>query len=132
MKCLQCGEEIFLPHAGQKFCSKKCCNAYHQKEKRILDDRQCEFCGETFTPYWRSQTFCRRCKELLKTNPKRPPSQKKSDKTLEEWVREARECNLDYGNYRALIAAGKTYEELKATADTRTAVKHAHKPSRFI
>ncbi|MBR3499709.1 MAG: hypothetical protein IKO05_12115 [Selenomonadaceae bacterium] len=47
-------------------------------------------------------------------------------------MREARECNLDYGNYRALIAAGKTYEELKATADTRTAVKHAHKPSRFI
>lgn len=53
-------------------------------------------------------------------------------KTLEDWVREARECNLDYGNYRALIAAGKTFEELKATAGTRTAGEHAHKQSRFI
>lgn len=39
----------------------------------------------------------------------------KPTKTLSDWAREAAECGLDYGNYRALIERqGKTFEELKA------------------
>lgn len=51
----------------------------------------------------------------------------KSNKTLSEWCREAAECNLDYGNYRALIEhCGKTYKELKDTADTRCVKARYH------
>lgn len=48
-------------------------------------------------------------------------------KPLEEWCREARECGLDYGNYRALINMGKTYEELKAQAEYRGGSAHSHR-----
>ena len=36
-----------------------------------------------------------------------------SPKTLDDWLREADACGLDYGTYRALIAQGKTFEQLK-------------------
>ena len=39
-------------------------------------------------------------------NPSKP-------KTLDDWSREANDCKLDYGTYRALIGMGKTFEELK-------------------
>lgn len=47
-------------------------------------------------------------------------------KTLDDWTREAFECNLDYGTYRALIAAGRTFAELKAQADARHPQTHSH------
>lgn len=36
------------------------------------------------------------------------------DKPMDEWIREARECDLDYGTYRTLIEQGKTFEQVKA------------------
>ena len=45
-------------------------------------------------------------------------------KTLDDWAREAAECNLDYGTYRALIAAGKTFEQLKV--EQRSPQFHSH------
>ena len=48
------------------------------------------------------------------------------NKSLSDWVHEARECNLDYGTYRALRNLGKSFEELKATADTKRVPTHAH------
>ena len=53
-------------------------------------------------------------------------AQGKPVKTLEDWAREADECNLDYGTYRALIAAGRTFEQLKAQADRRNPQTHSH------
>ena len=47
-------------------------------------------------------------------------------KTLDDWAREADECNLDYGTYRALIAAGRTFAELKAQADAHHPQTHSH------
>ena len=51
-------------------------------------------------------------------------AQGKPVKTLDDWAREADECNLDYGTYRALIAAGKTFEQLKACR--RSPQTHSH------
>lgn len=60
--------------------------------------------------YNRYKSFCSaRCEKEYKL--------KFSDgepKTLDDWVREATECGLDYGNYRALISMGKTYEQIKS------------------
>lgn len=50
-------------------------------------------------------------------------------KSLAEWCREAAECGLDYGNYRALINMGKTFEELKAQAESRGNYAHSHRHS---
>ena len=49
-------------------------------------------------------------------------------KSLSDWCREANECNLDYGTYRALIAQGKTFDELKSLADNRGYHAHARAP----
>ncbi|MBR1806274.1 MAG: hypothetical protein IJ774_07815 [Selenomonadaceae bacterium] len=45
-------------------------------------------------------------------------------KTFADWAREADECNFDYGTYRALIAAGRTFEQLKA--ERRSPQTHSH------
>ena len=47
-------------------------------------------------------------------------------KTREQWIQEADECNLDYGTYRALREQGKSFDELKATADARKSSIHFH------
>ena len=51
-------------------------------------------------------------------------AQGKPVKTISDWAREADECNLDYGTYRALIAQGKTFEQLKA--ERRSPQPHSH------
>ena len=96
---------------------------------------KCLQCGESFTPGVKhpNQKYCsRQCRARARFGKKNQRAEEQSSrKTLANWAREATECNLDYGNYRALIASGKTYEELKATADTRSAGEHAHKPYRY-
>ena len=48
-------------------------------------------------------------------NKGKKPELHSETKSLDDWIREAAECNLDYGNYRAQIELfGKTFEELKA------------------
>lgn len=42
---------------------------------------------------------------------------KQEVKPLSEWEAEANDCHLDYGNYRAAINRGKTYEELLMATD---------------
>lgn len=47
-------------------------------------------------------------------------------KALSAWCKEADECNLDYGTYRTLVELhGKTFEELKAQAETRCLPTHS-------
>lgn len=133
MKCLQCGEEIVLPTSWQKFCCKKCRDTYSRKLDQFkLKPARCAQCGKYFTPRNSYHRFC--CEQCRRDsdNGKKCSTRETTVKKLEDWVREARECNLDYGNYRALIESGKTFEELKATANTRSAGEHAHKPYRFI
>lgn len=50
-------------------------------------------------------------------------------KPMDEWIREASECGLDYGTYRTLIEQGKTFEQVKAAgyhsaAHSKTHMRH--------
>ena len=125
--CPCCKEEFFAFNNRQIFCSKSCAGKYR---RQTAEQRICEFCGKPFLVNKNNpaQKFCStKCYNAARTKPKEPPPVVRVDKTFDDWVREADECNLDYGNYRALIEImGKTYEELKATADQRTIALHAH------
>lgn len=47
-------------------------------------------------------------------------------KPLDEWIREASECGLDYGTYRQLRESGKSYDELKAAGYRSAAHSKLH------
>ena len=102
--------------------------------------RTCKKCGEQFAAVGNAK-HCPQClqtqhqQDLLKAREraakrrqlikkKVDESQGKPTKTLADWAREAADCNLDYGTYRALIASGKTFEQLKA--DRRSPQAHSH------
>ena len=79
---------------------------------------KCIFCGRDFepTPSAPHRKYCSiACYD-----------RSKSLKTLNDWIREAEECNLDYGTYRGLIEQGKTFAELKSRADSRHQPAHSH------
>ena len=120
-KCEFCGKEFKPKSHNQKYCSDKCNRAVNSGRKILQEGKpkiKCPQCGKEFVPN-PNQKFCSsRCQDRhCKGRPR--PAKESAGKTLDDWVREADECNLDYGNYRALIELGKTYEELKATAHTR-------------
>lgn len=92
--------------------------------------RICERCGTQFDEIHFAK-YCPTCRPFVNREYKRLQHgfiQKRVDKatgkTLDDWAREADECNLDYGTYRALIAAGKTFEQLKA--ERRSPQTHSH------
>lgn len=92
----------------------------------------CPICGEYFQPDKKHpyQRYCSRsCSDKARRICERKckAAKLKSGKTLEDWQREANECNLDYGTYRGLIALGKTHEEIKAQYADRPTPTHAHK-----
>lgn len=109
MICENCGGEFKPIRHNQKFCSRKCRERFH-------------FDPSTFTPQNTNPEEIPTCKQKIKALPK---------KTLAEWLSEAAACNLDYGTYRALISAGKTFDELKATADTRQPPLCSNAPSHY-
>lgn len=130
--CPICGK-VFEPKPNEKYCSYECKNIAHnrllslaRKQRRTgYSVKKCEVCGKEFKPVNGSQKCCSpECsigERRRKTHAKSAPP-----KSLAEWCREANECNLDYGNYRALITSGKTFEELKALADSRGVQTHSH------
>lgn len=131
-KCEFCGKEFSVKVANHKFCSEKCCTDYHHGKKspqEKIPKRKCLNCGKEFFSFSEKQKYC--CDKCGKEYRKKLEQPKEKKKTLDEWAREARECNLDYGNYRALIEMGKTYEELKATADNRLMIGHARRHNRI-
>ena len=123
--CPCCGDEFFAATHNKKFCSPQCAGRYRRKEEQ----RICEFCGKPFLLQKNNpaQKFCSlKCYHAARTKPKEPPPAVPVDRTWDDWIREADECNLDYGTYRGLIKMGKTFDELKAVADRRTIPLHAH------
>lgn len=85
---------------------------------------KCLHCGKPFKMLKETQKYCsRECfQAAVEQNGVAKPVQevkpaRKSN--LNELVRQAAECNLDYGTYSALLRQGKTYEELKAQASQR-------------
>lgn len=84
---------------------------------------KCAFCEKEFElPKYRpNQKYCsHRCSALAVLHPElKGKIQHVVDaapiqKTLDQWAREADECNLDYGTYRGLIEQGHSFDELKA------------------
>ena len=75
---------------------------------------KCRYCNKEIRGERRSfcDDFCRNAYGL-------------KSKTLSDWVREADECNLDYGTYRALRESGKSFDELKAQAEQRPINAHS-------
>lgn len=143
MKCPFCGKEFVPNTPRQKFCSVKCCNNNSARFGRFEKKRDatCRICGKQFTPKIATEFFCSpECrKEATRRREKKYRVQKCAQqraktvvdkavkrpiKTLDDWCREAAACGLDYGNYRALIAQGKTFEQIKAENHQQTA--HAH------
>lgn len=133
--CPICGK-VFEPKPNEKYCSYECKNIARNRSIKLSKEqhrtgysvKKCEVCGEEFKPVSSTQKSCPECASGVerlkgrKTNAKPAPP-----KSLAEWCKEANECNLDYGNYRALIEhGGKTFEELRAQAATRCVQFHAH------
>lgn len=134
MKCLICGKEMPNKPSFQKYCSYKC--KYEAHKQRVceapLEAKQCVICNKIFYTNRSYQKTCSRScyrKLELKIVAEREARLKAEEmearathqhvKTLSDWVKEAAECKLDYGTYRALINQGKTFEELKAQAHFR-------------
>ena len=100
--------------------------------------RVCVKCGREFTGM-AHQKFCDDClaeqkRETQRRIQERYDAQRpkpKTGKSLEDWAREADDCNLDYGTYRALIAAGRTFEQLKAEQRSPQFHSHIHSVNKF-
>lgn len=104
-----------------------------------MDYKECPHCHEKFIPIPSYKVYCsRKCCDTADKFRKREvqknsllelkvaKAENKPVKTLSDWSREAAECNMDYGNYRAQVEVfGKTFEELKATAASRSTTAHA-------
>ena len=122
--CEICGKEFKPTNNSQKICSPKCrkehvrryFNSYFHKYLSATEKLPlpvCRNCGNEFKPDNSKQIFC--CRECYDEYCRaKKPAAKNDGKTLGQWVREATECGLDYGTYRAYLNMGKTYEELKA------------------
>ena len=127
--CLNCGEHFFVsPSLKRKFCSKKCVDEYYRKLRDKQNDsacevrnKTCEICGAEL-PKGRQKYCSNECLKFADkkhshgrrtycefTRKKRDPNRK----TIEQWNREARQCGMSYGKYRAAINSGKTFDELK-------------------
>lgn len=128
--CAYCGKIFETKTTAKKYCSDKCREAsYEQRryEKPPIKKR-CEECGREFETRLSTQRYCsQQCAKICNKPKSTAKSQtRRHDKTLADWCKEAAECNLDYGTYRGLIEAGKTFDELKARADSRGISGHSH------
>lgn len=150
--CPVCGKEFKTPYSRKNYCSSACTDKAYQerlaKERVAFHVKNCPVCGTEFTTSNSTRIYCskrccnvasrgglteeeRRQKERERRARERAaelnrPTPKKS---LAQWAREADECGLDYGTYRALLNMGRTFEELKAAHHTTAAhsrVKFRH------
>ncbi len=99
-KCPVCGKDFETPYITRKYCSDEC---YRKKDRQRSRDYQ--------SPYMKKKV------DQSVGNPV---------KTLDDWIREAADCNLDYGTYRALRSAGKSFEEIKTRFGGRSLCTHSH------
>lgn len=115
-KCLHCGESFaYRFRSNEKFCSTKCCSAYHHK--KVRRDRFCEICGKALKG--RQQKYCcaecrnkaatlkqmEEMKELAQAKdmetPKVVRKKKKPKYTIAQINEMARAEGLNYGQYVA-------------------------------
>ncbi|MBR0061294.1 MAG: hypothetical protein IJP68_07410 [Selenomonadaceae bacterium] len=121
--CAECGKTFSPTAPNQQYCSQAC--------RDNANSTTCLHCGKLFIAHDSQTLFCSRlCYDQYRNKQKRKAQVK--GKPLSEWQREAAECNLDYGTYRGLIAAGKSFEELKAQAAFRNLPTHNHASYGFL
>ena len=109
--CRWCGKEL----TGGTFCDETCKREYMEylAAGRMSYTRKCRQCGVTFYTNNMERQFCTpRCEVAFKVC--RARANETREQRLNRLAREARECGLDYGTYRAMLGLGKTYEELRA------------------
>lgn len=154
-KCPICGKLFITRNVRAKYCGYDCQMKAMNLHKRLAREtakqtRICEVCGVEFKPKVGRQYTCSpecskelgrrrvREKEQYKEQKKKEivtkavaQAEKKPVKTVADWEREARDCGVNYGLYRGLIALGKTREEIKARyGGNETAHAHAGKSTR--
>ena len=141
--CDYCGETYEVRNSRQRFCSWDCGKAYQRsaftaayrdQNGLTLQVKTCPTCGKNFETIRTDKKYCsydcqhvanKKSIAFKRMQEKIAKAEGKPTKTLSDWEREARECNLDYGTYRGLIAAGKTYDELKAMFAERVPSTHS-------
>ena len=143
-KCEYCGEEYEAKNPQQKFCSTACskeywrrnyASTYRDKSGLTLQVKICPTCGKTFETFRTDKKYCsetchgktisKKIEIERQQAPQQATKEVKPKKKMADWEREARDCNLDYGTYRGLIAAGKTFDELKALYAEHVPPTHA-------
>ena len=140
VKCAHCGK-VFEAKGKRAYCSDKCRDAAYTyrlnaERKKPEIAVKCKQCGKEFETRYPHALYCSdECRKVAKLEEYRrldgyinahKVNSNAPRKTLDDWCREAAECNLDYGNYRALIESGKTFAELKANAESRNIACHSH------
>lgn len=148
-KCPICGKEFIAHRSSKIYCGYDCQMKAMNLHKRLAREaakqtRICQVCGVEFKPKVGRQYTCSpecsaelgrrrvREKEQYKEQKEKElvtkavaQAEKKPVKTAADWEREARDCGVNYGLYRGLIALGKTREEIKAQYG-RSETAHAH------
>lgn len=110
--CSICGANFTKSFHTQKFCP-DCRNKLNNARAKAPDlTIVCDNCGHPFTPRNANQRFCcKSCADHHSLN--HTPCRCEPVKSLEQWQNEAAACGLSYGKYRAALASGKSFEELK-------------------
>lgn len=139
-ECAFCHKDFQPKVPRQRFCCKECTDAYYNSKRHATETyiKTCPYCGKKFitTLYYKEYCSegCQRKNNIRVTKAKRQQeaiaenvakAERKPTKTLDDWIREASECNLDYGTYRGLISAGKPYDEIKALYAEHRTFAHA-------
>ena len=133
--CAHCGVK-FTGKPSQKYCSRSCKEKAHQKREQeklkvVKVKKTCLNCGREYRTDDAGDPFCStRCSLEYHGLVPREHNKNRSGRQLSDVVREARECNLDYGTYRAYLNMGKTFEEVKLLAPIRNPQVHQRTPRR--
>ena len=151
--CQKCGKEFLTSKSNAKYCPDcRDCRTGSSAQVVKTCEAKCEVCGKPLTEFRAGTKYCIDCRaEAYRQQASKHNAQLKSEAeaagmsikkyqlhlrykprpsefglTLDELARQANECNLDYGTYRAFLSQGKTFDELKAQAPFRHVPAHSH------
>lgn len=118
-QCRKCGKIFQAEHDGKHvFCSAECRLNFY-KRNPLRPKKFCLHCGKEFSydPADKVKEFCSlKCEKAHASKTAFSSTPKKQKKSLEQWQREATQCGMTYGQYRAMVEKfGKTFDELKLT-----------------
>ncbi len=132
--CAVCGKTFTPKHNGQKCCSLDCSAIarkqydanYYRRISHVDAIRICATCGKTFTLQKPRQKYCSdECREIMIRKQQREyqrnkirkpkPAKKLPHKfsSLNDIIKAANDCGIDYGNYRAFLNLGYTHDQIK-------------------